>query len=117
MAPGLGGEARPCPPSVVEGHLPRALQGAGGRDPHEDAFERPARDRGSDDLVLLRREEKRQRRRAVAQVGAGDLAGLDRVPRAVEDVVDDLERDAEEPAVVAAAAAEQAGGLEQLSRS
>ena len=103
------------PPSVVEGHLPGALQGAGRRDADEHAFERATGDRGAHDLVLLRREEQRQRRRAVAQVGARDLARLDRVARAVEDVVDDLERDAEQPAVVAAAAAEQAGGLEQLS--
>ena len=47
------------------------------------------------ELVLPRGEEQRQRRRPLAQVGAGDLAGLDRLARAVEDVVGDLEGDPE----------------------
>ena len=110
----LVGEARPRPSSVVEGHLPRALEGARRSDAHEDAVERPAGDRGANDVVLPRREQERQRRRPVAEVGAGILPGLDRVTGAVEDVVDDLERDAEQPPVVAAAAAEHARGLEQL---
>src|SRR5581483_10507925 len=59
-------------------------------------------------------EQERQRGRAVAQVRAGHLAGLDRVARAVEDVVRNLEGDAEQEAVLARPAAEQAGGLEQL---
>jgi hypothetical protein len=52
----------------------------------------------------------------VAQVGAGDLAGLDRLACAVEDVVGDLERDAERQAEFARPAAEPARGLEQLPR-
>src|SRR5206468_6467669 len=53
--------------------------------------------------------------RALAQVGACDLAGLDRLAGAVEDVVRDLERDPEgEPERVQAAATEPAGGLEEL---
>ena len=63
----------------------------------------------------------RQRRGAFAEVDAGDLARLEALAGAVEDVVRDLEGDAEresEPPErgVAAAGAEQAGGLEQLRR-
>src|SRR6185436_18965720 len=60
----------------------------------------------------------RQRRRPLAQVGAGDLARLDRVARAVEDVVRDLEGDPEvEPeAAEPPARAQGARGLEELSR-
>ena len=54
--------------------------------------------------VVLRGEDQRQRRRTVAQVGACDLAGLDRLAGAVEDVVDDLEGDPEVRAELAAAA-------------
>ena len=55
----------------------------------------PPAKRPADDLVLSRGEDERQRRHALAQVGAGDLPGLDRVAGAVEDVVCDLEGDAE----------------------
>ncbi len=43
--------------------------------------------------------QHRQRRDALAQVGAGDLAGLDRVGGDVEDVVGELERRADDLAV------------------
>ena len=70
------------------------------------------------DLVLLRGEQERHRRRPLAQVGAGDLPGLLGLAGAVEDVVGDLEGDPEREAVRAerrvAAGAEQAGGLEEL---
>ena len=80
---------------VVERDLARALERAGLGDADERAVERPAGERAPDDRVLARGEEQRQRRRALAQVGAGDLAGLDRLARAVEDVVGDLEGDPE----------------------
>ena len=71
-----------------------------------------------DPLVLARGEDERQRRRAVAQVDAGRLAGRVEVAGAVEDVVGDLEGDAErepERAELGAAAAEDARGLEELA--
>ena len=88
-------EACARPTSVLERDGPRAFEGTGGRDAEEHALERPARQRRPDDVVLLCCEQQGQRRRTLAQVGAGDLAGLDRVARAVEDVVRDLERDPE----------------------
>ena len=112
----LAVEGGPRSRSVVERDLARALQRTRRRDADESAVERAAGERGADDLVLGRRVEQRQRRRAVAEVGAGDLPGLDRLARAVEDVVGDLERDAEMEPECAAAAGEQAGGLEQLAR-
>src|ERR687891_1021161 len=59
------------------------------------------------------------RRNSLAEVGARDLARVDRVPHAVEDVVRDLERDAQrepEPTEAGIARAEQARGFEELSR-
>src|SRR5947209_10972139 len=94
-------EARPGFSSVVEGDLPGFVEGAGRRDPHERAVHRPAGERFADDLVTLGGEEERQGRRAVAEVGAGDLSRLDRRPGAVEDVVGDLEGDPERKAVLA----------------
>src|SRR5205085_7240782 len=73
-------------------------------------------------LVLARSEQQRQRRRPFSQVGADDLSGVERVTRAVEDVVRDLEGDPEREAEIGErrrrlrAAAEQTGGLEELSR-
>ena len=110
-------EALPRAPRVVDRDLARAVERAGCDDANERTLERPAGERRAHDLVVASGEDQRQRRRSVAQVGAGDLAGLDRVAGTVEDVVDDLERDPEQPAVVAAAAAEQARRLEQLARS
>src|SRR3954454_23658303 len=113
----LSVEARPGSPSVVQGNLARAFERTGCGNAHECPSlrqrERVAGERGEDDLVLLRRKEQRQCRRAVAQVGPGDLAGLDRRAGAVEDVVGDLERDAEGDAVLTRPAAEPAGGLEE----
>ena len=75
-----------------------------------------------DDGVLARGEEQRQRRRPLAQIGAGDLARIDRLAGAVQDVVGDLEGDPERQAELGQLAgllpsqtgAEQAGGLEEL---
>ena len=82
----------------------------------ERALQRAARERRPDDLVLARGKQQRERRSSLAEVGAGDLPGLDRVARAVEDVVGDLEGDPElEPeAAERAAGAERAGCLEEL---
>src|SRR6185312_11869913 len=103
---------------VVEGELAGRLERAGLGDADERAVERPAGERAPDALVLAGGQDQRQRRRSLAQVGAGNLAGLDRLSRAVEDVVGDLEGDPErEPELAEArvsAAAEQARGLEQL---
>src|SRR5207244_10785273 len=62
--------------------------------------------------------DERQRPRSLAEISARDLARLDRLAGAVEDVVDDLERDAEVRAerTQGFAAAEQARRLEQLRR-
>src|ERR687898_2109574 len=101
---------------VRERDLAGALERARPRDADERAVDPLAGERAANAVVFARGEEQRQGRRALAQVGPGDLAGLDRVAHAVEDVVDDLERDPErhaeapEPLV---ARAEQARGLEQ----
>src|SRR5881397_2574782 len=95
---------------------PRARLGGADQGP----VERPAGKRAPHRLVLARRQDQRQRRRPLAQVGAGDLAGLNRLAGAVENVVRDLEGDPErepelaEPAV--APGPEQARRLEQLPR-
>src|SRR5215210_7100932 len=88
-------EARPRPLSVVERHLMGPLEGAGGGDAHERALHRTAGERRAHDPVLPRRQQQRQRRRPLAEVGTRDLPGLDRVTGAVEDVVGDLEGDPE----------------------
>ena len=93
--------AVPWPVSVVERHLARLVESAGRGDPHERAVHRPAGERCPHDRIPLRGEEERQGRRPVTEVGAGDLAGLDRGARAVEDVVGDLEGDPEREAVLA----------------
>src|SRR6266516_4564037 len=67
-------------------------------------------------LVSLRSEQQRQRRCPLAQIGAGDLPGLDRDARAVEDVVGDLERDAEREPESTRAAGQPARSLEELAR-
>src|SRR5690349_20118079 len=100
------GEARPRSRSVVEGHLARALERPARGDADEDSLERPAGDRRAHDLVPLGGEEERHRRRPIAEVGARDLPRLDRAAGAVEDVVHDLEGEAEQPPVCSAAAAE-----------
>jgi hypothetical protein len=109
-------EARAGSSSVVQRDLARALEGTGCGNAHEDSFERSAGERLAHELVLLRSQEERQRRCAVAKVGAGDLAGLDRRAGAVEDVVGDLKGHAERDAVVARAAAEPARCLEKSAR-
>ena len=107
-------EAGPGLRSVVEGHLARSIERTGRGDANEGALQRPARERSAHDRVLPRGEEKRQRRRAVPEVRARHLARLDRLAAAVEDVVRDLERDAEQAAVLTAPATEDARGLEEL---
>src|SRR6476619_3679439 len=103
---------------VVEGKLAGRVERTGLGDPDERTVERPAGKRTPHGRVLARRQDQRQRGRPFAEVGAGDLAGLDRLTRAVEDVVGDLEGDPErEPEAaksLVAAAAEQARRLEQL---
>src|SRR6266545_1271146 len=118
LAVSFAAQRGPGPRSVVERDLARTLERARRRDAHERALLRPARERATHDVVFLRREDERQRRCSVAQVGARDLARLDRLATAVEDVVDDLERDAEVRAELAQVvpAAEQARGLEELRR-
>ena len=93
---------------VVEGKLAGRVERPGLGDADERAVERPAGERTPHGRVLAPRQDQRQRRRSFAQVGAGDLAGLDRLARAVEDVVGDLEGDPEcEPELEAALAAEE----------
>src|SRR3989440_3865093 len=111
----LAVQARAGTPSVVECNFARTLQRAARFNPHERPVERAAGECVTDDRILLRREQERQRRRPVTQIGAGDLASLDRRTRAVEDVVGDLEGDAEREPVRSGAAAEAARRLEQLS--
>src|SRR4051812_49147978 len=72
-------QVRPRPARVVEGDLPRTLDRARRGHAHQRAVEVAARERAPDDLVLARGEEQRQRGRPLAQVGAGDLARLDRL--------------------------------------
>ena len=110
--------ARARPGGVVECDLSRLLECSALGDPDERSVLRSARERAADDCVLLRSEDERQRRRAVTQIRAGDLARLDRLPRAVEDVVHDLKDDAEVRAELPQrfAAAEHAGRFEQLRR-
>src|SRR6516165_8011553 len=117
----LAVETASGPAGVVERRRTRPRKRGRGGDPDEGAVERPAGERATDDIVLAGREQERQRRRPLAEVDAGDLAGLEPVARAVEDVVRDLEGDAEGESEaaergVAAARPEQAGGLEQLGR-
>src|SRR5436305_13985193 len=101
---------------VLDRELARAFERSRLRDANERSALRPAAERTVDGLVLLRGQDQRQRRRAVAQVGTGDLAGLDRLAGAVEDVVHDLEDDPEVRAELAQrlAAAEDACRLEEL---
>src|SRR6476661_4675637 len=109
-------EARAGSASVVQRDLPRAFERSGRGNAYEDAVKRSAGECLPHELVLLRSQEERQRRRAVAQIRAGDLAGLDRRARAVKDVVRNLKRHAERDPVVARAASEPARGLEEGSR-
>src|SRR5579859_2526865 len=106
---------------VVERRRPRARQRTRARDADERTVHGPTGERAAHRVVLLGGEQQRQRRRALAQVDARDLAGLEAVAGAVEDVVRDLEGDAErEPEAaegrVAAVRTEQARSLEQLRR-
>ena len=84
--------------------------------------------RGGDVLVALRRQQQRQRDRAVEQVDAERLAGRLGIAVAVEQVVGELERDAEllaealerldaRPVEAAEQAAERAGGARTAGRS
>ena len=104
----LAVQVRPGLPSVVERDFTRPLERAARGDPHERPVERAAGERAAYDLVVLRREQERQRRRPLAEIGARDLPRLDRQAGAVEDVVGDLECDAERQAERARAAAEPA---------
>src|SRR5919106_410034 len=106
-------------PSVVEGHRPGPHEGAGCGHAHERLLLRAAGERLPYDRVLARREDQRQRRHPLAQVGTRDLARIDRVAGAVEDVVRDLERHPEresEPPDPRIARAEEARGFEELPR-
>src|SRR5262249_45694389 len=116
---GVPVQAGPRTPSIVERYLPGPLQGPGGGHAHECAVERSAGERAPDDLVLLRGEEQRPRGSALAEVGSGDLARVGGVACTVEDVVGDLEGDAERDPELAqlgplGPTAEQASGLEEL---
>src|SRR3989442_13093471 len=75
-----------------------------------------ARERRTDGLVPLPGEQQRQRRGSLTEVGAGDLPGLDRDPRAVEDVIGDLEGDSECEPERPGATGQAACRLEQFSR-
>jgi len=100
---------------VRECDLPALLERAGGGNPEQRAFElRASGERGAHGLVALGREQQRKRRCALPQVGAGDLAGLDRDAGAVEDVVGDLEGDAERQPERPGASGEPARRLEEL---
>ena len=114
-------EARSRAIGVVECHRPRLLERARGGDADERTVQRAAGESLVHDAILPRGEQQRQRRRPLSQVDAGDLARLCRLAGAVEDVVGDLERDAERGAELAepgilTAAAEEARGLEELAR-
>jgi hypothetical protein len=92
-------EGRTRAGSVIERGRARAVERIGRGDANEHPVERTARERSTDDLVLLRRVEEGHRGGALAQVCARHLAGLLRLARAVEDVVCELEGDAERGAV------------------
>src|SRR3954451_9125929 len=81
--------------SVVERGDTRTLDRAGRGDAQQRARERTTCERVADQLVLLRRAQERHRRRPLAEVGTRDLPGLLRLAGAVEDVVGDLEGEAE----------------------
>src|SRR5437764_10734208 len=104
--------------SVVERDLSGPLESPVLGEANQRSLLRTSGERAMDDRVLLRAEDQRQGGCPVAQIGARDLAGLDRLPRAIEDVIDDLEDDAEIRAELAQriAAAEHAGSFEQLCR-
>src|SRR4029453_12652049 len=88
-------QRRPCTLRVPERDPAGLLQRTGLGDADECAVLRAPREGASNHRVLLRREDEWERRSAVAKVGSGDLPRLDGLTRAVEDVVDDLEHDAE----------------------
>src|SRR4029077_9916600 len=79
----LAVQARAGTPSVVECNFARTLQRTARCNSHERSVERSAGEGYADDRVLLGREQEGQRRRPVSEIGAGDLAGLDRRPGAV----------------------------------
>ena len=81
--------------SVVERHLAGVFKRARRCHAHECSLDRPARERRAHRVVVARSEQERQRRSTFAQVRTRNLPRLDRVARAVEDVVRDLEGDAE----------------------
>src|SRR4051795_4878821 len=114
----MRGEERASAGGVVEGRVTRLFERARRGAAPERTVEWAAFECCTHRRVFTRREEQRHRRRALAQIGAGNLARLLRLTGAVEDVVRDLERDTEcraEPAEpLVAAGAEQAGGLDQL---
>ena len=83
-------------PSIRMRDLATLLECARRGDAKQDAVDhRPAREHLSNRIVAPRREQQRQRRRALSKIGAADLSSLERDARAVEDVVRDLERDSE----------------------
>ena len=98
----------------MEGQLAGTVERTARGDADEDALLRPACECRAHRRILVRGEQQRERRRAVLEIGTRHLARLDRVARAVEHVVGDLERDTEEASVLAAPAAEHARGLEEL---
>src|SRR6185437_12652206 len=116
----LAAEMRARLRGVVERRLARAGERVGRRNARERTVERAAGERGAHGRVFLGGVEERHRRGSFAQVRPGNLAGLLRLPGAVEDVVGDLKRDPERQAVRAqglvAARAEQAGRFEELAR-
>jgi hypothetical protein len=119
LAVGVPVEARSRAVGVVEGRGARPIQCARCGDTDERAVQRSSCECVVHDAILPRSEQQRQRRRPLSEVGARDLARLRCLARAVEDVVGDLERDAERgPELtqpeIAAAAAEQTCCLEQL---
>ncbi len=93
------------------------LECPGLRHPDECPVERAAGERVADDRALAGGEDERKRGRPFPQVVAGELPGLDRRARAVEDVVGDLERNSEGEAEATeglVAASQQARGAEEL---
>src|SRR3954447_1717430 len=102
---------------IGERDFPALLDRTGRGDTQQRALElRSTRQRCANSLVTLGSEEEWKGWSSLTQIGAGDLAGLDRHARAVEDVVGDLERDAERETERARAAREPARSLEELPR-
>src|SRR5213595_1908826 len=71
---------------VVQRDPPGPIERSALGDANERPVLRTARERPAHERILLRPEDQWQRRRAVAQVGARNLARLDRLTGAVENV-------------------------------